>query len=76
MYGSEFEGLMKVCREVSGEWRSARDRRLFRAAGSAPEVPASREGVWGNLVKCVWVRISRFDEGGWRGGRRMEVSHR
>jgi hypothetical protein len=47
LYGSRIEGLMKVEEEVTGEWRSAGNRRLHRAAWSTPEDSASRADGWG-----------------------------
>lgn len=55
-YGSGFEGLMKVGREVAGEGGLSVSR-LFKAAGGVPEVPASREDVWGNCGEPVQFRI-------------------
>ena len=37
LYGSGSIDLMKVSREVVGDWRSPGDSRLFRVPGGAPE---------------------------------------
>ena len=42
MYGLRFISLMRVSREVVGEWRSAWDSGLLRAVGVAPEVSESQ----------------------------------
>lgn len=42
LYGSESGGLMKVVREVLGEWGSSGNSRQLRTAGGAPEVPQGR----------------------------------
>ena len=46
LYSSRSAGLMKVGREVVGEWSSARDRRLLTATWNAQEYSPSRENGW------------------------------
>jgi len=43
LYHSRSAGLIKVGREMVGEWKSTRDSRLLRAARGDPEDSASRE---------------------------------
>lgn len=66
MYGYGTAGLIKVGREVAGQWRVTRGSRLLRAARGAPEDLGSREDG------CLLVWFSRSDEGGKRGCRAME----
>lgn len=47
LYGSVTSGLMKVSREISGEWMSPWNGRLLRAAWFGPEGSASKETGWG-----------------------------
>lgn len=47
LYGTRASDLMKMGRELVGEWRSAWAIRLFRIAWHAPEDSVSREDGWG-----------------------------
>lgn len=42
LYGSRSAGLMKVAREVEGEWKSSGDSELLRAIGVPPKDSVSR----------------------------------
>lgn len=69
LYVSSFSGLVKVGKEVEGgEWMPRGDSRLLRAAWSAPDDSANREGVGeGRKLTCTF-KFSWSDESERRGG--------
>lgn len=71
MYGYGTAGLIKVGREVAGQWRVNRGSRLLRAAGGAPEDLGSREnGCWKEIsylyVSAGLMKVGREVAGQWR----------